>query len=210
MTRGTLYKEVSPPVATKLRICSDSRVPASEKPDPRPLSGSGHATAPVAEDLDELVRAHAPYVARLAYRLLGRDAEVDDVVQDVFVSLFRFRSAVRDPGALRGWLATTTVRLAQRRLRARSSALRRWLGLEEREPAEVTAAGAGAEEHLELGRIHRALTSVPPQARVAWILRYVEQEQTNDVAKLIGCSLTTTKRRIEAAQIAVKRALGND
>jgi RNA polymerase sigma-70 factor, ECF subfamily len=193
----------------KLRICSDSEVPASEKPDPRSLSDSAHPPAPIAENLDELVRAHSPYVAGLAYRLLGRDADVDDVVQDVFVSLFRFGASVRDPGAVRGWLATTTVRLAQRRLRARSSSLRRWLGLEEREPAAVTAAGAGAEEHLELARIHRALASVPPQARVAWILRYVEQEQTNDVARLIGCSLTTTKRRIEAAQIAVKRALGD-
>lgn len=185
-------------------------VPAPEKPDLHAHSGAPEATAaPIAETLDELVRAHAPYVARLAYRLLGRDADVDDVVQDVFVLLFRFGDSVRDPGALRGWLATTTVRLAQRRLRARSSSLRRWLGLEEPEPAAVAAPGADAEEHLALGRIHRALQGVSPQARVAWILRYVEQEQTNDVAKLIGCSLTTTKRRIEAAQVAVKRALGH-
>ena len=197
-------------VATKLRICSDFAVPAPGKPDAGPRGGSVPASAgPVAEGLDELVRAHAPYVAGLAYRLLGRDSEVDDVVQDVFVALFRFHRAVREPAALRGWLATTTVRLAQRRLRARGSLMRRWLRLDSSEAGHVPALGAGSEEHLALGRIHRALSGVAPQARVAWILRYVEQEQLDEVARMIGCSLTTTKRRIEAAQLAVKQALGD-
>jgi len=41
------------------------------------------------ERLDELFRAHSGFVARLVLRLIGRDDEVDDVVQDVFVVLFR-------------------------------------------------------------------------------------------------------------------------
>src|SRR6185437_11293417 len=59
------------------------------------------------------------FVARLVFRLLGREDEVDDVVQDVFVSLFGNLKNIRRPEALRGWLATTTVRMARRRLRLR-------------------------------------------------------------------------------------------
>ena len=35
-------------------------------------------------DLDALYRRYAPYVGAVATRLLGRDSEVDDLVQDVF------------------------------------------------------------------------------------------------------------------------------
>jgi RNA polymerase sigma-70 factor (ECF subfamily) len=146
-------------------------------------------------------------VAGLAYRLLGRDSEVDDVVQDVFLALLRFHGSVREPNALRGWLATTTVRLSLRRLRARRLRVLSWLGLDEAEPASVPAPGASGEEHAALVRVHAALAGVSASARVAWLLRYVEQERMEDVARLVGCSLTTAKRRVEAAQVAVKRAL---
>lgn len=201
----------SPPgaVATAPSVCSTPSVPAPEKPSPGESRGSSDGNGPVLDKLDELVRAHSPYVAGLAYRLLGRDAEVDDVVQDVFVALLRFHGSVRDANALRGWLATTTVRVALRRLRARRLRLRSWLGLDDSEPASLPAPGANAEEQLGLARVHRALDGIAPSARIAWILRYVEQETMEEVARLVGCSLTTAKRRVGAAQVAVKRALGD-
>jgi RNA polymerase sigma-70 factor (ECF subfamily) len=160
------------------------------------------------ERIDDWVRAHSPYVAGLAYRLLGRDADVDDIVQDVFVALLRHRSQIREPGAVRGWLATTTVRLARKRLRKRALRELFGLGAHDHPAVEPTARGATQEEHLALRRIHRALAGVPANARVVWLLRYVEQERMEEVARLAGCSLTTAKRRVEAAQNAVKRALG--
>jgi RNA polymerase sigma-70 factor, ECF subfamily len=160
------------------------------------------------ERIEDLVRAHSPYVAGLAYRLLGRDADVDDVVQDVFVALLRFRTTIREVEAVRGWLATTTVRLARKRLRRR--ALREFLGFDDLDGLESSVRGATQEEHLALLRIHRALSGVPANARVVWLLRYVEQERMEEIARLAGCSLTTAKRRLETAQVAVKKALGHD
>ena len=209
MTRaGSLDVATARSVASEQRICSTSWVAAPEKPNCRPLVAD-EGGAPVNDVLDELVRTHSTYVAGLAYRLLGRDSDVDDVVQDAFVALLRSHDTVREPKALRGWLATTTVRLAQRRLRARAFSLRNWLGLEAEASLEPAVAG-NPEEHLALSRIHRALEGVSPSARIAWILRYVEREKMEDVARLVGCSLTTAKRRVEAAQKAVKRALADD
>lgn len=184
-------------------------VTAMNDPSERRVSESAPAEVAV-ERLDELVRLHSPYVAGLAYRLLGRDADVDDVVQEVFVALLRFHGSVRDPGALRGWLATTTARLCQRRMRSLSFRFRRWYGAEDDEVGDMRAPGASAEDHVALTRVHRALAGVSPSARVAWILRYVEQERMEDVARIIGCSLTTAKRRVETAQVAAKRALGHE
>src|SRR5690349_13223704 len=47
-------------------------------------------------DLDGLFRRYAPYVAAIAHRLLGRDEDVDDTIQEVFVAAVRGVHAVRD------------------------------------------------------------------------------------------------------------------
>ena len=202
------FRALTPKFAVSPRSASIFSVAASEKPT-SPSSTSAAASSDSLR-VDDLVREHSEYVAGLAYRLLGRDAEVDDVVQDVFVALLRFHGSVREPNAVRAWLGTTTVRFAQRRLRARSFRLRSLLGLDAPEPNVLPTRGAGAEEHLALARVHRALHGVAAAARVAWLLRYVEQERMEEVARLCGCSLTTAKRRVEAAHVAVKRALRDE
>lgn len=159
--------------------------------------------------LDELFKEHAVYVARLAYRMMGRDVEIDDVVQDVFVLLLRHIGRIRQPDAVRAWLATTTVRLTRRRLRGKS--LRLLLGLgDDVGLAEVRDGGSSPEERVAFRAVHAALEGVGVNARIAWTLRYLEEERIEDVARLCGCSKRTAKRWIARAQRAVKEALGRD
>lgn len=197
-------------IAARLRICSTPEVAASS----RPLSSAGSDAvaqrAPGSRDqLNQMIRGHSPYVAGLAYRLMGRDDEVDDVVQDVFLAYFRFHRAIREPAAVRGWLATTTVRVVRRRLRLRRIGL--LLRFQDRvDPADLHAFGASPEDCAVLTSIHRVLDSVAVNDRIAWILRYLEQEQIDDVARICRCSPATAKRRIAAAHSVVKRALGDD
>ena len=159
--------------------------------------------------LDELFKEHAAYVARLAYRMMGRDGDIDDVVQDVFVLLLRHIARIRQPDAVRAWLATTTVRLARRRLRVKS--LRLLLGLsDDAGLADVRDGGSSPDERLAFTAVHAALESVGVNARIAWTLRYLEEERIEDVARLCGCSKRTAKRWIARAQCAVKEAIGRD
>ena len=159
--------------------------------------------------LDDLFKEHSTYVARLAYRLMGRDVEIDDVVQDVFVLLLRHIQRIRQASAVRAWLATTTVRLTRRRLRMKR--LRMLLGLsDDTGLAEARDSGSSPEDRAAFRAVHVALESVGVNARIAWTLRYLEQERIEDVARLCGCSKRTAKRRIASAQRAVKGALGHD
>lgn len=197
------------PIAASSKLWSTEAVVVFGKPAPRsPVQRAARVTGS-GESLDDLVRAHSAYVAGLAYRLLGRDADVDDVVQDVFFAFLRFHQAIREPAAVRAWLATTTVRLSHKRLRARARKLRVLLGLDDWTELQVPASGASPEEQAALGNIHRALEGVPAAARIAWLLRYVEQEQLEDVARLSGCSLATAKRWIALAQLRVRQALSD-
>ena len=63
-----------------------------------------------ARHLEAAFRRYSRYVAAVALRLLGRDDEVDDVVQEVFLAALRGLERLREPEAVKGWLATVTVR----------------------------------------------------------------------------------------------------
>lgn len=152
----------------------------------------------------EVYRRFSPYVASLGYRLLGRDGDVDDLVQDVFLAAVEGLGELREVGALKGWLATLTVRLAGRKLRRRRIA--QFFGFDGKEH-DVVAPGATPEERALLGQVYQALDSVDVEARVAWVLRHIEGEGLDQVAKLCGCSLATAKRRISAAQQDIERRL---
>ena len=91
----------------------------SSRPPPLRLVDSDEQVPAAAHTLDSAFRAYSRYVAAIGFRLLGRSDEVEDLVQDVFVRASRGLGALREPGALKGWLATVTVRVAQRRLRSR-------------------------------------------------------------------------------------------
>ena len=158
--------------------------------------------------LESAFRRYSPYVAAIALRLLGRDDEVDDVVQDVFLSAVKGFSQIRDPKAAKAWLATVTVRVARRRLRVRR--LKAVFGFEDLAHIdEPVAAGASPEERALLSRVYGVLDRIPVEQRLAWVLRHIEGEKLEDVARLVGCSLATAKRRISAAQSAIEEALSD-
>jgi RNA polymerase sigma-70 factor (ECF subfamily) len=157
-------------------------------------------TTPTA--LEELYRAHVVFVATLAYKVLGRDDEIDDIVQDVFMAALRGIAALRDPSAVRPWLGSVTVRVVRRRLRLLR--LRRWWGLlDAPEYESVAAPGATPEDRATLARIYTILDELPVDQRVAWCLRHVEGYELAAVAGACECSLATAKRRIAAAHAAV-------
>jgi RNA polymerase sigma-70 factor (ECF subfamily) len=141
-------------------------------------------------------------------RLLGNEADADDLVQRVFVDAFKRRDQLRDPGAVKGWLATIAVRTARRQLRRRR--LRQFVGLEDRAALELSDRGLSPEKRALLARVYEILDTIPVDQRLAWTLRYVEGEKLEQVAGRCGCSLATAKRRITAAHAHLQAEMMDD
>ena len=159
-------------------------------------------------EFDDLFARYGRYVARLATRLLGHgDAEVDDVVQEVFWLALRQVHQIADLIQARGWLATVTTRVVGRRLRRRR--FRRLFHVSG-SGQEVPAPGATAEQHALLRRLYEVLESLPTDQRLAWSLRYLENEPLDLVAVACRCSLSTAKRRIGAAKKVIDEVFGNE
>lgn len=153
-----------------------------------------------------LYREHLEGALRVAGFVLGRSADVEDVVQDAFVHAFERLGELRDPGAFGGWLRRIVVNLARARLRRRR--FLRFFGLdhdaEDLAIEQWAARDASPEQRAELGNIARALRTVGADARAAWVLREVEGFQLDEIGEALGFSLATTKRRIVEAERAIR------
>jgi RNA polymerase sigma-70 factor (ECF subfamily) len=173
------------------------------------LAESPAADAPessVAPTLEALYARYAPYVAVVASRLLGRAAEVDDVVQDVFAAAMNGLRRRDDPREMKGWFAKVTVRHCLRQLRTR----RFWSLIDlAADPSydRLADPAAGPEERQLVIEVYRALDRVAAADRIAWTLRHVEGEPLEEVAALCGCSLATAKRRVARAHERVTATL---
>lgn len=155
---------------------------------------------------EALFRKHVESVMGLALRLLRHREEAEDVVQDAFVDALAGLGALGDGASWRSWLSGIVVHKAHRRFRRRK--LLSLLGLyPSSHEALLTARarpGSSPELQAELGSLDAALAKVADFERSAWLLRYVEGYRLEEVARLSGCSLSTVKRRIASAQVAVK------
>src|SRR5258706_6501820 len=145
-------------------------------------------------DLDEAFRRYAPLVAAITFRILGTHQDVEDVVQDVFLEARRWLSRIHEPGSIKGWLTTVTVRTARRRLRRRKLRMLLHFG-DAPEYLELADAGASPRQRALLAEIYRVLDTLPVEERAAWTLRLVEGQSLPEVAQHCGCSLATVKRR---------------
>ncbi len=155
------------------------------------------ARAKEAWAMQALFQRHAPLVNGLAYRILGRDAEVDDVVQESFVQAIDHLHTLKEPQAFASWIASIVVRTTSKLLRRRKLMSR--LGLRRDEPIDVEALigrSVPPDTAAELRGIYARIGEMPVDVRVPLILRRVEELSLEEVAERTGKSLATVKRRI--------------
>lgn len=147
-------------------------------------------------------------VNRVVWRVLGADEDHDDLVQQVFVALLAGLSRVREPEALRGWVAAVTVNTVRSEIRRRR--VRRWFG-GQTTPSEWVHTPAASHETRELlERTYAVLARLPADERIAFALRFIDEQPLSDVAAACDCSLATIKRRISAAQARFRRLAERD
>lgn len=160
------------------------------------LARDGHAHA-----FEGLYRRHARFAFNLAVRTQGNASDVEDIVHDAFMRSFQRLGELRDDASYRSWLGSMVVGLVRTRLR-RSRVLR-VLGLATGDAVDLdslAAKDASPDSRAQLAQVYALLRTVSSEDRIAWTLRFVEQQSLEGVAALSGCSLATAKRRIARAQ----------
>jgi len=165
----------------------------------------------------ELFRKHSPRVFGYARRLVGSDARAEEVVQDVFIQVFRFRTRYRPEARFSTWLYKIVTNFCLNDLR-RPERRRRvdlWAPRDGEEQAEgpqiadPTAVDpeAGAAGRQLAVRLEAALAALPPKQRAAMLLSRMDGLNYEDVATALGCTEGAVKALVFRATQTLKATL---
>src|SRR6187551_1231217 len=155
---------------------------------------------------EALFRRYARLALGLAYRILPYDADIDDLVQDSFLYAFERLDGLSNPQAFQAWLSSIVVRTAGKRLRRRKLQIR--LGLRSHTPIDVdqvVSPSAPPDVGAELRAVYGLLEKLPVEERIALVLRRVERLEIPEIAEQMGLSVSTVKRRLNAAEARLER-----
>lgn len=155
------------------------------------------------EVYDRVMARHKDAVYRQIARVCGNYDDAQDVLVETMLAAYRSMDQVRDPDAMRAWLATIGRRIC-RRMKARD-ALSPIIAL-----GEEGAYMPHWEEELENDRmrdcIHTALQTLPPTYREVYELRCIQGIPAAEAAEMLGIEITNLKSRLHRARAKVREA----
>jgi RNA polymerase sigma-70 factor (ECF subfamily) len=157
---------------------------------------------------EALFRRYAPLVNGLAFRLLGGDSDLDDIIQESFAEALSSLSRLRNTETFPAWLSSIVVRTTNKFLRRRRLMTR--LGLRRSQPVDLDALTSRTippDAAFELGILYRLVETMPEKLRTPLLLRHLEDASLEDIGRLLGISLATVKRRLNAGQAELGAAL---
>lgn len=148
------------------------------------------------------MRAYQDMVFTTAARLTGRDAQAEDIAQEVFIRAYEHFGQLRASPAAGGWLKTVTRNLALNYLTRHR---RRWRLFSELPPSDEEQAPGDppipvpdtllTDLSLEERRvrIERALSQLPERQRLPLVLYHFEELSYDEIATQLNISLATVK-----------------
>jgi RNA polymerase sigma-70 factor (ECF subfamily) len=142
---------------------------------------------------------HAAQVHRALRSTLGPDADLPDLVQDVFIRAMAGIGELEDLSRVRSWLTTIAVFTARAHIRRRVR--RTFLGLfSPHRTSASQAEPASLEARSALRETYALLDELPVNERLAFTLRFVHGMTLPDAADACSVSLATFKRRLARAE----------
>lgn len=145
----------------------------------------------------QLVRRYRDRHARFATRMLGDADEAEDVLQSVFVRAYRHIDRCEDPERFGAWLHRIVVNEC-RTWTTRRGVRERRLVRDEGVLDGLTESSPEGDSALQEA-IARALASLTPDLREAFILKHVEELEYEEMAKVTGAGVSALKMRVKRA-----------
>ena len=153
-----------------------------------------------------LFELHRQRVHAILYRMLGSNRDIDDLIQEAFLEIFRSLPRYRGEAQLGTWIDRITTRVVYRYF-------------SRKRPAPVHLEAVPDVAHGEPGpdrqalarqaarRLYSVLDKLDPKYRMAFVLHVVEGRPLREVAELTETSLVATKSRVwRARREVMKRA----
>jgi RNA polymerase sigma-70 factor (ECF subfamily) len=186
------------PAAALDAPCPEERADARPQPSDRP--GGGLA-------FEKVYEAHFDYVWRVARRLGAEPSWLDDVTQDVFVTVHRRLPDFEGRSSLRTWLYGITLRVVRDYRRTRRRKPTQPMPAEEL-PREGASDPERDTQHAEsVALLHALLDGLSDDKREIFVLTELEQLSAPEIGLLLELNVNTVYARLRAARADFDRAL---
>ncbi|HEY8923346.1 MAG TPA: sigma-70 family RNA polymerase sigma factor [Polyangia bacterium] len=139
----------------------------------------------------------APMVHRMLKRAFGPGHDIEDLVQDVFLCLFKKVEGLREPKALKSFVIAITTKTIQYEIRQRR--VRAWVRLS-KSPQMIVDGRTDQPDpaaRQALARFYEVLGRLKTDDQVIFALRFFEGLELTEVAAALDISVATTKRRLD-------------
>lgn len=153
---------------------------------------------------EELYRLHVSKIYGLCLRMCSNPAKAEDLTQEAFVRAWQKLGSFRRQSSFSTWLHRLAVNLVLGNLRSTG----RWessLTAIDSLP-EIGDGGASAKPEIAVD-LQRAISQLPPQARMVFILHDIEGYKHHEIATLCGLAVGTSKAHLHRARKQLREGL---
>src|ERR1044071_9145212 len=157
---------------------------------------------------EELYRRHNRRVYALCLRMTQNQTEAEDLMQESFIQLFRKIGSFRGDSAFTTWLHRLTVNQVLMHFRKRSVKLEKTTE-EGDTPVQVVQGTENPNQMPVVDRIalDKAIAQLPPGYRTVFVLHDVEGQEHEEIARMLGCSVGTSKSQLHKARMKLRGLL---
>ncbi len=168
------------------------------------------AAAGDVQAFEELYKRHNRRVYSLCLRMTKSASEAEDLTQDAFIQIFRKIGSFRGDSAFTTWLHRLTVNQVLMHFRKRSVKLEH-TAEDGETPVQVVR---GTEEPNKMPVLDRisldhAIAQLPPGYLSVFVLHDIEGHDHEEIAKMLGIAVGTSKSQLHKARMKLRRLLKN-
>ena len=154
---------------------------------------------------EELYARHNRRVFSLCLRMTGSVPEAEDLAQEVFIQLYRKIGSFRGESAFTTWLHRLTVNQVLMHFRKRGVKMEQTTDDGET-PVQIVK---GTEDPARMPVVDRialdaAVVQLPPGYRTVFVLHDVEGHEHEEIARMLGCSVGTSKSQLHKARMKLR------
>ena len=171
--------------------------------DPTQAASAGDMGA-----FEEIYQRHHRRVYSICLRMLQNAHEAEDLTQDVFIQLYRKIGSFRGDSAFTTWLHRMTVNQVLMHFRKRNVKFEKTT--EDGETPDQVVAGTANPEKMPIVdklALESAIDQLPDGYKNVFVLHDVEGFEHEEVARILGCSVGTSKSQLHKARLKLRKLL---
>ena len=153
----------------------------------------------------ELYRKYVEAMFNVAIRMVARREDAEDIIQEVFITVFQKIQAFRGESTLGAWIKRITINATLNFIRKRRDICFLEDQLIDLKMLEVEV--VQQELRFNMSQIHHAIKALPEGCRIVFSLFLLEGYAHQEIAEILGITISTSKTQYRRAKILLKKKL---